>query len=143
MASVIREITIAAPPAAVWDALADFGRVHERLVPGFVTEAHPGPDDRTRVVTFFTGAVARERLVGADASARRLAYTVEDGPLGATHHNASAQVLDDGAGGSRFVWITDVLPDALAEPVGALMDRGIEVIRRTLGSVPGAAAAPR
>src|SRR5215471_8737212 len=139
MATVIRETTIAAPPAVVWDALADFGRVHERLVPGFVTEAHPGPDDRTRVVTFFTGAVARERLVGADAAARRLAYTVEEGPLGATHHNASAQVLDDGAGGSRFVWIPDVLP----EPVGALMDRGIEVIRRTLGSVPGAAAAPR
>ncbi len=139
MASVIREVTIAAPPAVVWDALADFHRVHERLVPGFVVDARPGPDG-TRTVTFFTGAVARERLVGADPGARRLAYTVEEGALGATHHNASAQVFEDGDGGARLVWITDVLPDALATPVADLMTRGIAVIKQTLECVPGGAA---
>jgi hypothetical protein len=37
-------------------------------------------------------------------------------------------------GGSRFVWTTDVLPDALAERLAAMMERGLEVIRQTLES---------
>ncbi len=130
MASICREILIDAPPDRVWDALADFGALHERLVPGFVvaTELHGD----VRVITFFNGAVAQERLVGTDADARRLAYTVIDGPLGAAHHHASAQVLAEPDGGSRFVWITDVLPDDLAAPTGGLMDRGLAVMKETL-----------
>jgi Polyketide cyclase / dehydrase and lipid transport len=131
MTSIIRETVIDADPADVWTALADFAAVHERLVPGFVVESVlDGP--RSRVVTFFNGAVAREVLVGIDDDARRLAYTVTDGPLPATHHNASAQVVAEGGGRSRFVWITDVLPDELAAGIGELMDRGIGVIKQTL-----------
>jgi hypothetical protein len=130
MASIIREATIATDPDAAWDALADFGRVHERLAAGFVTSCVlDGPG--LRIVTFVGGAIARERLVGVDAAARRLAYTVVDGPLGATHHNAAAQVVDDG-GTVRFVWVTDVLPDGLAAPVAVLMDRGLAAITATL-----------
>jgi hypothetical protein len=33
------EILIAARPEDVWDALRDWGALHERLVPGFVTAA--------------------------------------------------------------------------------------------------------
>jgi carbon monoxide dehydrogenase subunit G len=130
MASIIREIVVDADPADVWAALADFGAVHERLAPGFVVASVlDGP--ATRVVTFFNGAVAREVLVGTDDDARRLAYSVVEGPLRATHHNASAQVVPED-GRSRFVWITDVLPDELAEAIGELMDRGISVIKQTL-----------
>ncbi len=130
MASIIREIVVDADPADVWAALADFGAVHERLAPGFVVASVlDGP--ATRVVTFFNGAVAREVLVGTDDDARRLAYSVVEGPLRATHHNASAQVVPEG-GRSRFVWITDVLPDELAGAIGELMDRGISVIKQTL-----------
>ncbi|MDG4826849.1 SRPBCC family protein [Asanoa sp. WMMD1127] len=132
MASVRREVLIAAPVDEVWAALADFGAVHERLVPGFVVACRlDGPD---RVVTFFNGAVAREVLVDSDAAARRLVWTVTESGLGLTHHNASAQVFAAPGGGSRFVWIADVLPHAAAVPVGRLMDRGIEVLRRTLSS---------
>jgi carbon monoxide dehydrogenase subunit G len=135
MASIIREIFIDADPTAVWEALRDFGAVDERLVPGFVVESVlDGPGNR--VVTFFNGAVAREVLVGVDDDARRLAYSVVDGPLGTAHHNASAQVVADGHDQSRFVWITDVLPDDVAVVIGELMDRGIEVIKQTLESVP-------
>jgi Polyketide cyclase / dehydrase and lipid transport len=131
MASIIREIFIDADPADVWTALADFGAVHERLVPGFVVESVvDGPG--SRVVTFFNGAVAREVLVGIDEDARRLAYSVVDGPLRATHHNASAQVVAEREGHSRFVWITDVLPDNLAAGIGEMMDRGLGVIKQTL-----------
>jgi carbon monoxide dehydrogenase subunit G len=131
MASVVKEIRIDARPEDVWAALTDFGAVHERLAPGFVTDARRDGDD-VRVVTFFNGAVARELLVGVDDERRRLVYTVVEGPLGTTHHNASAQALADGDGRSRFVWITDVLPDHVAEAVEALMEQGIGVIKRTL-----------
>jgi hypothetical protein len=131
MASVSKEVTIAAPAEKVWDALRDFGALHTRLVPGFVVDTQID-DDGARVVTFFNGAVAREVLVGVDEGARRLAYSVVEGPLNSTHHNASAQVFATGDGGSRFVWTTDVLPDELAEPTGALMERGIGVIKSTL-----------
>ena len=131
MATVQTEIEIDASPALVWDALRDFGALHERLVPGFVVDTTIDADG-ARVVTFFNGAVAREILVGVDEDTRRLAYSVVDGPLGSTHHNASAQVMAGGSGGSRFVWTTDVLPDELAVPTRELMGRGITVIKETL-----------
>ncbi|MGH9185409.1 MAG: SRPBCC family protein [Acidimicrobiales bacterium] len=131
MASVIKEIHIDARPEEVWAALRDFAAVHERLVPGFVVDSHLDGDD-TRVVTFFNGVVAREVLVGVDDEARRLAYTVVESPMPTTHHNASAQVFADSEGGSRFVWITDVLPDEFAAGIGDLMQHGIGVIKQTL-----------
>jgi hypothetical protein len=131
MASVRKEISIDVRPKDAWAALGDFGAVHQRLAPGFVTDARLEGDD-VRVVTFFNGAVAREVLVGVDDQARRLAYSVVEGPLGSTHHNASAQVFDDGNGCSRFVWITDVLPDDVAERTSELMEQGIGEIKRTL-----------
>jgi carbon monoxide dehydrogenase subunit G len=133
MASIRKETSIDAPPEDVWAALRDFGAVHERLVPGFVTDSRL-EEGNVRVVTFFNGVVAREMLVGVDDRARRLAYSVVEGPLGSTHHNASAEVLAEGNGQSRLVWIADVLPDDVAEPIGELMERGIGVIKRTLES---------
>lgn len=130
MASLLRETIIDIDPAHAWDALADFGNVDTRLASGFVTactEDEPG----VRTLTFFNGAVAREVLVGLDPTARRLAYTVADGPLGSTHYNGAAQVVDDG-GRTRFVWVADVLPDALTDALGPLMDRGIQAIKATL-----------
>src|SRR5215207_2909648 len=112
MASIIREFVIDADPTDVWEALRDFGAVHERLVPGFVVACDLDKPD-SREVTFFNGAIAREVLVGIDEDARRLAYSVVEGPLGSTHHNASAQVGANGGDGSRFIWITDVLPDGV------------------------------
>jgi Polyketide cyclase / dehydrase and lipid transport len=131
MASIIREVAIQCDAAAAWDALSDFGAVHERLVPGFVTDARLEGAD-TRVVTFYTGAVARERLIGIDHDARRLAYTLVQTTLNPTHHSASAQVIDDSDGRSRFVWITDVLPDELSAHIAAMMDRGIATIKQAL-----------
>jgi hypothetical protein len=131
MASIIREAHIDASPGDVWDAVRDFTAVDKRLVPGFVVESHPD-GEAARLVTFFNGGTAREVLVGVDDEARRLAYSVVKGPLGATHHNASAQVFAVGRDASRFVWITDVLPDQLGAAVAELMTRGIAVIKQTL-----------
>jgi carbon monoxide dehydrogenase subunit G len=139
MATIIKEAIIDAPPEDAWAALRDFGAVHERLVPGFVVDCRLD-EDGSRVVTFFNGAVAREILVGVDESARRLAYAAVEGPLGSTHHNASAQVLAAPDGATRFVWTTDVLPDAVAPIVDQMMARGIAVISQTLAGAATTAA---
>ena len=55
-----------------------------------------------------------------------------DGPLNATHHNASAQVVAEADGRSRFVWIADVLPHDLEAPMSDLMEQGIGVIKETM-----------
>jgi hypothetical protein len=131
MATVIREIAVGAPAAQCWDALRDFGALHERLVTGFVTSSVlVGPGERE--VTFFTGAVARERLVGTDEESMRLAYTVVEGPMGSTHHNASAQIVPAGPQDCRIVWITDVLPHELADRTGGLMEAGLKAMKSTL-----------
>ena len=62
------------------------------LVPGFATATRL--DGWDRIVTFFNGAVARERLIDLDDDVRRLAWSIVEGPY--THHNASAQVLAAG-----------------------------------------------
>ena len=85
-----------------------------------------------RVVTFANGAVVRELIVAVDDAIRRVAWAVVDGPM--THYNASAQIFSDGAGGTRFVWIADLLPDEMAPHVAAMMDQGLAAIRRTLES---------
>jgi len=128
MASIRREITIDTAPAHVWDALRDVGALHTRLVPGFVvdTKLEPG----ARVVTFGNGMVARELIVTVDDNERRLVWSVVGGHL--THHNASAQVFDDGTKRCKFVWIADVLPDEAAPQVAAMMEQGIRVIQATL-----------
>jgi hypothetical protein len=128
MASIRTEITIDAPPEGAWDALRDWGAVDERLARGFVTETRLDGDDR--IVTFFNGTVARERLVDLDDETCRLVWSVADGPF--THHNASAQVFAEGEDRTRFVWIADLLPNELATRIAPLMEQGTRAIKKTL-----------
>jgi len=131
MASIHKDIHVGAAPGDAWEAVRDYGAVHERLAPGFVTDTVLDGDDR--IVTFVTGSVARERLIGVDEARRRLVYTVVDGALGAVHHQASVEVVaTDGSHGCRLLWTTDVLPNELAPVVDALMDQGATAIRRAL-----------
>jgi len=128
MATIYKEFLVDASIASVWDALRDFNAVHQRLAPGFVVDCQPSEGSRT--VTFANGAVAHELLVGIHETAHRLSYTVIGGK--ASHHMASAQLFDEGANRTRFVWITDVLPDALGDYIAAMMTQGAAVMQRTL-----------
>ena len=130
MASVRRQIEIDADADSVWDAIRDFGAVHERVAPGFVVDCRLDGD--ARIVTFFTGNVQREPLVDLDDRARRLVYGAVDSPLGATHYNASVQVWAEGQRNCRVEWVIHVLPDGLAPTLGQLMDRAAESMRTTL-----------
>ncbi|MGW4591295.1 SRPBCC family protein [Amycolatopsis thermoflava] len=128
MASIRTEILIDTPLDVVWAALRDWGALHERLAPGFVTDTRL--DGTDRIVTFFDGTVVREVLVDLDDDAHRLVWSVVGGPY--THHNGVAQVFAEGPGRTRFVWVADLLPGNLAARTGALMEQGTAVIKETL-----------
>ena len=81
-------------------------------------------------MTFANGVVARELIVDIDDAARRLAWAVVGGRM--THHNASLQVFAEGEDASRAVWIADLLPNDLAEPIGAMIEQGSAAIKRAL-----------
>ncbi len=129
MATIIKDFVIDANPADVWAALEDFGALHTRLVPGFVTAC--SLDGDTRTVTFSNGSVAKELLVTSDAKLRRLVYAVISERI--KQHSASAQVFDNGQGGSRFVWTVDVLPNELAPYISGQMDLGAAAMQKALG----------
>ena len=128
MACVHREIVVDRPVAEVWDALADVGALHMRLVRGFVTDCRLEPG--ARVVTFANGLVARELIVSVDPERRRVAWAVVGGRL--SHHNASAQALAEGDGACRIVWIADFLPEEHAGAIAAMVEQGLQAMQRTL-----------
>ena len=125
MASIHKEVPIAAPAGEVWAALRDVGNVHQ-LFPGVLADSRLEGD--TRVVAFAVGPVVRERIIAVDDDRRRVAYAVLR--EGLVHHSASMQVLAEGKGGSRFVWTSDFLPDGLAASFGPLIDQGAAAIQR-------------
>jgi carbon monoxide dehydrogenase subunit G len=127
MASIRKEFTVSARPEDVWNALRDVGAIHDRLAKGFVTNTRL--EGESRVVTFANGTVVRELIVDVDDKARRLAYAVVEWQT--THHNASFQVFPNGEG-SRVVWITDLLPNTLADTVSGFMEQGAIAMKRTL-----------
>ena len=128
MASIRKEIVVNTSPELVWAALRDVGAVHTRLARQFVLDTQLDGD--SRLVTFANGEVVRERIVDVDDRTRRLAYAVVEWRT--THHNASFQVVPDGDGRCRIVWITDLLPDTLADLVGGFVEQGSAAIKRTL-----------
>ncbi len=128
MASVHKEVVIARPAADVWDALADIGALHTRLVKGFVVDTRLEPG--ARVVTFANGIVARELIVDVDAASRRIAWSVVGGTL--THHNARAQAVAEGASSCRVVWVADFLPSDAADRIAGMIEHGLAAMKRTL-----------
>jgi carbon monoxide dehydrogenase subunit G len=131
MATLYREFTVTADAAKVWDALRDYGALHKLVGKGFITSCTLEGDVRS--ITFANGHSVREQLVGVDEAARRICYTVLNGR--ATHHHASAQVFDAGGGTTRFVWITDLLPQEMARPIGAMMDHGVAAMQQSLSAM--------
>jgi Polyketide cyclase / dehydrase and lipid transport len=128
MATLRKEIPVAGGAASVWQALRDFGQVHTRVAPGFLTGLRM--DNGDRIVTFFNGLVARERLVTVDDESCRLVYSVVEGRP--SHYSAAVQVFPEGDGRSRVVWTIDLLPDELAPTVDGMMDHALPLMKKTL-----------
>ncbi|MFI6515833.1 SRPBCC family protein [Spirillospora sp. NPDC050679] len=131
MASVRHETVIDASPEHTWDVLRDVGAVHERLLPGRVTGTRLDGD--RRFLTFPDGHVVRELIVAIDDDARRLAYSVVEGARPPVeHHHASFEVRPEGAGASRLIWITDVLPHAFAAEIRVRVERGAVEMKQAI-----------
>jgi hypothetical protein len=127
MASIHKELLLDVPGERVWAALRDVGNAHH-LFAGVLDDAKLEGDVRT--VTFTNGMVARERIIDVDEQRRRIVYAVQGPPF--THHSASMQVFAEADGRSRFVWISDFLPAALASTVAPLIDEGCAALERNL-----------
>ena len=125
----IREtIAIAAPPEALWDAIADIGAIHTRVAPGMVLNTQLEQDGAVRIVTFANGAVLREQIVSMDHAARELVWTAQGGPW--THHNAWLAVTDRADGGGDVTWTADVLPDSAGEIIAGFVAAGLQTMKQ-------------
>ena len=111
--------------------MRDFGAVHRRVAPGFLTDCSVEADGSARVVRFANGMQARELLVDLDDAERRLVWSVVGGR--STHHNASMQIFAEGENCCRAVWIADLLPHELAAPIAAMIEQGLIEMQRALG----------
>jgi len=128
MATNRRELLLDILADTAWDAVRDFGQVHIKVAPGFLTDVKMDGGDR--IVTFFNGLVARERLVTLDDAGKRLVYTIVEGR--ASHYAAAVQVFPDGTGKCRLVWTIDLLPDELGPAVAGMMDHAFPFMKKTL-----------
>jgi activator of HSP90 ATPase len=128
MATIRRTINVDVPISEVWDAVRDFGALHQRVAAGFATATRLEGDDR--VVTFFNGTVYRERLISSNNKQHRLAWTIVDGPW--THHNGCVELFAESDHRTRFVWTTDLLPHETADATAEMVDRACEQIKITL-----------
>jgi len=124
MASIQRAIVLDAPAERVWDAIRDFGAVHERVAPGFVVSCTLAGD--TREVTLANGAVVREALVDIDDTARRLVYAIRTERI--SHYNAALQVIVEDDRHARLIWTVDMLPHDIKEYIGRQMDDATRAI---------------
>jgi hypothetical protein len=127
MASIHRDEIIQVPADKAWAALRDVGNPHF-VFAGVLVDGRIEGDIRT--VTFANGMVVRERIVDVDDASRRVAYTVIDGMF--EHHSASMQIVAEGEGRCRFVWISDFLPDEHRELVAPLVEAGAQALVRNL-----------
>ncbi|WP_316181989.1 SRPBCC family protein [Bradyrhizobium sp. SZCCHNRI1009] len=133
MASIQKDIPIAAPAGAVWDAVRDFGAVHTRVARGFVTGTRLDGD--VRIVSFANGSVVREQLVDCNDRRRRLVYAIRNERI--SQHSASFQIIAEGEERCRVIWTTDVLPHEIAPYIEQQMELGARAMQDTLGRLRG------
>jgi Polyketide cyclase / dehydrase and lipid transport len=126
MTSICKDIPIDAPAVEVWDAVADFGALHTRLVPGFVIDTKL--EDEARIVTFANGTIARELLVDCDNARQRLAYAIINERV--KHYNGSVEIIPDGDARCRVKWIVDVLPHEIGPYISSQMDLGASAMQK-------------
>lgn len=127
MARIRQTIAIAAPPAELWDALADVGALQDRVVPGMVVDTQLEQDGAVRIVTFADGTVLHEDIVSLDHARRELVWTAKGGPW--THHNAWLAVTDRADGGGDVTWTADVLPHSAGEIIAGFVSAGLQTMK--------------
>jgi Polyketide cyclase / dehydrase and lipid transport len=128
MATIHAEIVIRSAADAAWTVLSAVGDVRHVFAP-VLSGSHMEAPGR-RVVTFANGMVIKERIVDCDPVRRRIAYAVVESDF--IHHSASMQIVPIDDRTCRFVWTTDVLPDAAVEGIRPLMEAGTLALKQNL-----------
>jgi hypothetical protein len=128
MASIYRQETVDVGADKAWVALRRVGDAHQLFAPVLVAARM---DADVRTVTFANGMVLRERILDVDDTRRRVAYTAMDAP-GMAFHHASMQIVDDGPGRCRFVWITDFHPPEADANIAPLIEHGARALKANL-----------
>ena len=128
MATIRKEILTTAQPNVVWDAIRAVDSLHTRLVPGFVTDTKM--EGNIRFVTFFNGTTIKEPIVSVEETQHRLVWSAIGGKL--SHYNASVQVFPGENGGSRILWIADLLPNEMEETIQTMIDFAAATMKKTL-----------
>ena len=131
MAIIRSEIKTRAPASEVWSAIRDFGALHTRLVPGFVTDTKLEPG--ARIVTFVNGVTLREPIVTLDDEALRLVWTHEGGR--ARHYNGALQVSELPGGLTSIIWTADFLPDDIGGYMSQAIEAGMAAMQRSLDAL--------
>ena len=127
MTRIRQTIAIDAPPAALWDAIADVSALHTRVAPGMVLSTELANDGAVRIVTFANGAVLHEAIVSLNHETRELVWSAQGGPC--MHHNASLAVTDCADGGGEVTWTADVLPDSAGEMITGFVTAGLQTMK--------------
>lgn len=128
MASITRQVNLAADLDTAWKAVADVGAINKLIT--FLGEV--SFDGERRRCSLGDGGVLDELIVAVDEDTHRVAYSIKDSPFGFTHHHAVMQVLPNGSG-SQLVWTTDFKPDAVAGPLSEALDASVTSIQDALG----------
>ena len=128
MASIRHEVPVAVSADVAWRAVREVGQAHTLFAPVLVDGQLEG---NLRTVTFSNGLVAHERILDVDDAHRRVGYAVLDVP-GVEYHHASMEIVPDGAGRCRFVWITDLWPDGPKAAIQPLVEQGSAALKANL-----------
>jgi hypothetical protein len=132
MASIYKELLLDTSADTAWAALRRAGDARALFSPVLVDSRVAGD---IRTVRFANGSVVEERIITIDDDRRRIVYAAEKGtPM--THHHASMQVIPEGGGRCRFVWITDFLPESVASSISQLIDGGSQALKANLERTP-------
>ena len=113
---------INAPFSAVWDALDDFGRIHEfhpLVEASRITNGVPRGVDAQRECRFYNGATIRETITRHKPNESYRIQIVDPGPYPLREAYADVSAQDVGQGRTRVTFETNFQPKF--GPVGWLM----------------------
>lgn len=128
MATIYKEAVLNVGIDGPWARIADVGRAHELIS---ILES-TAVDGEYRRIAIKGGGTLRERIVTIDEAHHRVAYTIEDSPFGFEFHGASMQLIEEGPGSCRVLWITDFKPDGLASVITPIFDGAFEDLKAAL-----------
>ncbi len=107
---VVRDVTIKAEPAKVWEVVKDFGGLHKWHPAAASTELkmmkdESGTEVQHRLITLKGGGTILEKLVGSTDAEMKLEYRIVESVLPVSGYRAIMQVkAGPGAGESTVTW---------------------------------------